>query len=100
MQPKLLSPFKSKDSASPVMGGSEPIAAIEARYRDEWLAIEVTATNRRGDATTGIVIAHDKDHDKAVEVLMQSPAKDVMFIYSGNIPIGADGVLLHVHISL
>jgi len=44
---------------------------IEARYANEWVAIQETAWNERGEPTKGIVIAHDVDGDMMIEPVRQ-----------------------------
>ncbi len=60
----------------------EPIAYIEARYQDEWLAIEVTETNRKGQPFKGTLIAHSRDHDEVISAVRDRKGF-IMVIYNG-----------------
>ncbi|MBM4083453.1 MAG: hypothetical protein FJ272_01550 [Planctomycetes bacterium] len=74
---------------------TELIREVEARYLDEWIAIEVTETNAKGDPVRGVLIAHSKDRDEVEDAIMRSNARDIMTFYNGEVPIGADGVILY-----
>lgn len=71
----------------------ELIEQIEARYKDEWLAIEVTETDRKGQALKGVLIAHGQDKDEVVEAALATKVRFLIVTYTGEVPL----VLLEGH---
>jgi hypothetical protein len=64
----------------------ETIATIKACYPNEWLAIQVAETNRRGAPVKGIMIAHSQDKAQVVQAAQASQAQFLIVTYTGEIP--------------
>ncbi|MCS6862650.1 MAG: hypothetical protein NZT92_20285 [Abditibacteriales bacterium] len=64
----------------------EPIEQIEARYKDEWLAIEVVETTKRGKPVKGVLIAHSSDREEVEQAAQASQAQFLILTYTGEVP--------------
>lgn len=61
------------------------ITALEKRYPEEWLLIEVIQTDALGNPKRGRLITHSKSKEKIIE---ESKGKtgDIALFYTGKIP--------------
>ena len=61
---------------------SESVASLEARYENEWMAVDVAKSNRLGIPTRGTLIAHSRDHDEVIASI-RGRRGSIMVVYNG-----------------
>jgi len=64
---------------------AKSISDLEKKYKDEWLAIEVTKKDEQGKSLRGELITHSKDKDEVLDKVQLKKGKDVLIIFSGPI---------------
>jgi len=58
------------------------IKDLKKKYKDEWLAIEVTE-EVEGEPVKGKLLLHEKDHDKLWKKVPQKKDKKIYVTYAG-----------------
>jgi hypothetical protein len=74
------------------------IEAIREKYKDVWVAIEVTKRNKYHAAQAGRVLFHDIDEEKVLEFgvqyrKQQNPKAEIYFTFTGN-PFPEDAAVI------
>lgn len=59
---------------------------FKAMYDDEWLLLEVMETSELDEPSVGRMIAHSPLRDEIMKELRGSNLKDVVVLFSGDIP--------------
>jgi hypothetical protein len=79
----------------------ESIQRIKQNFRDEWLAIHVTKTNRYSEPAEGILLAHSKSHDEIWDIAENLEGDIIMITFTGPvIPEGQEVVVVHGYVSI
>lgn len=62
------------------------IDEFKGMHKNEWLLLEVIETGEKEEPTVGRMIAHSPLRDEIMKELTGSNLKDIMLLYSGDIP--------------
>ena len=62
------------------------IEDVRKKYPDQWVLVEVTKIDRRGNIIEGTVIANSKNRDDTYRKMKETKAKDIAHFYTGEIP--------------
>ncbi|MFQ6114854.1 MAG: hypothetical protein ACE5NG_12365 [bacterium] len=74
------------------------IVKIREQFKDEWVVVQITKTDKYDVPTSGIVLFHGQNkeeiYDKGFNYRMKNPESDLYFFYTGDLVPKGMGVML------
>ncbi len=62
------------------------IEEIKRQYRDEWVLMEVTKSDDKGNPLEGKVVSHSRNRDDTYNSMKKIMIKNLAHFYTGEIP--------------
>ncbi len=79
---------------------SEHIQRIKQSFKDEWLAIRVTKTDKYNKPVEGILLANSKSHDEIWDIAENLEGDIIMVTFTGPVVPEGQEVVVHGYVPI